>query len=87
MNNQYLYQKLEAINQNNDLLELPEYIKSNLNENINLRDYQEEAFRYFITYYESDLRKNKQIHNLFHMATGERVIIVMGAVFIIKRRV
>lgn len=39
MNNQYLYQKLEAINQNNDLLELPEYIKSNLNENINLRDY------------------------------------------------
>ena len=79
MSKQYLYEELDVLKKFGSLKELPEYITSNLNENILLREYQEEAFRYFITYYESpEFRKNKQIHNLFHMATGERVIIVTG---------
>ncbi len=77
MSEQYLYQELDVLNKVGALEDLPEYIESNLNENIVLRDYQEEAFRYFITYCESDLIKNKQIHTLFHMATGSGKTVIM----------
>ena len=88
MSNRYLYEELDVLKRFGSLKELPEYITSNLNENILLREYQEEAFRYFITYYESpEFRKNKQIHNLFHMATGERVIIVTGCINALVSRV
>ena len=71
MNKNYLYQDLDVLKRINKLADLPEYIEKNLNKNIVLRDYQVDAFRYFNTYYESpEFRKNKQIHNLFHMATG-----------------
>ncbi|MDY3902382.1 DEAD/DEAH box helicase family protein [Peptoniphilus sp.] len=82
MSEQYLYQKLDTLKQVGFLKELPEYIKSNLNNNIVLRDYQEEAFRYFITYVESDLIKNKQIHNLFHMATGSGKTVIMAGLIL-----
>lgn len=83
MSNQYLYQKLDVLNEVNTLNELPEYIVSNLNENIILRDYQEEAFKYFITYYESpEFRKNKQVHNLFHMATGSGKTVIMAGLIL-----
>lgn len=77
MTDQYLYQELDVIKKIGALKELPSYIESNLNPNIILRDYQEDAFRYFITYVESDLIKNKQIHNLFHMATGSGKTVIM----------
>ncbi len=82
MNEQYLYQELDVLKKVGALKELPEYIESNLNDNIILRDYQEEAFRYFITYCESNLIKNKQIHNLFHMATGSGKTVIMAGLIL-----
>lgn len=82
MYEQYLYQELDVLKKVGALKELPEYIESNLNDNIVLRDYQEEAFRYFITYCESDLIKNKQIHNLFHMATGSGKTVIMAGLIL-----
>lgn len=82
MTDQYLYQELDVIKKIGALKELPSYIESNLNSNIILRDYQEDAFRYFITYVESDLIKNKQIHNLFHMATGSGKTVIMAGLIL-----
>lgn len=82
MTDQYLYQELDVIKKIGALKELPSYIDSNLNPNIILRDYQEDAFRYFITYVESDLIKNKQIHNLFHMATGSGKTVIMAGLIV-----
>ncbi|MGI6766440.1 MAG: DEAD/DEAH box helicase family protein [Lentihominibacter sp.] len=83
MENNFLYEDLNVIKKINALVELPEYIRSNLNKNINLRDYQEDAFRYFMTYYENEnLRKNKQVHNLFHMATGSGKTIIMAGLIL-----
>lgn len=82
MSEQYLYQKLDALKELGFLKELPPYIESNLNLKIVLRDYQEEAFKYFITYVESDLIKNKQIHNLFHMATGSGKTVIMAGLIL-----
>lgn len=82
MTDQYLYQELDVIKKIGALKELPSYIESNLNPNIILRDYQDEAFRYFITYVESDLIKNKQIHNLFHMATGSGKTVIMAGLIL-----
>ncbi len=82
MDEQYLYQKLDALNEGGFLKELPPYIESNLNPNIILREYQEEAFKYFISYVESDLIKNKQIHNLFHMATGSGKTVIMAGLIL-----
>lgn len=82
MNDQYLYQELDVIKKIGALKELPSYIDSNLNSNIILRDYQKDAFKYFITYVESDLIKNKQIHNLFHMATGSGKTVIMAGLIL-----
>ena len=83
MSNQYLYEKLDVLKQISLLKDLPEYIVSNLNNNIVLRDYQEEAFKYFITYYENpDLVKNKQVHTLFHMATGSGKTVMMAGLIL-----
>lgn len=82
MSEQYLYQELDVLKKVGVLKELPEYIESNLNDNIVLRDYQEDAFKYFITYCESDLKKNKQIHTLFHMATGSGKTVIMAGLIL-----
>ncbi|NLL65497.1 MAG: DEAD/DEAH box helicase family protein [Clostridiaceae bacterium] len=83
MSNQYLYEELDVLKKFGSLKEMPEYIVSNLNDYIILRDYQEEAFRYFITYYESpEFRKNKQVHNLFHMATGSGKTVIMAGLIL-----
>ncbi len=88
MSNQYLYEELDVLKKFGSIKELPEYVVGNLNENIVLRDYQEEAFSYFVTYYEStEFRKNKQVHNLFHMATGAGVIIVTGCINALVSRI
>ena len=83
MSNQYLYEELDVLKKFGSLKEMPEYIVSNLNDYIILRDYQEEAFRYFITYYESpEFRKNKHVHNLFHMATGSGKTVIMAGLIL-----
>ncbi len=67
----FLYQTIESLEQAGFLKDMPEFIEQGLSNRIVLRDYQEKAFRYFISYFGNEnLRKNKQIHNLFHMATG-----------------
>lgn len=71
MDGKFLYEDLDSLKKFGVLKDLSDFIEAGLSENIVLRDYQKEAFQYFITYMENEeLSKNKQIHTLFHMATG-----------------
>jgi type III restriction enzyme len=80
---QFLYQTIEALEQAGFLQDMPEFIEQGLSEHIVLRDYQRRAFQYFITYYENEnLRKNKQIHTLFHMATGSGKTVIMAGLIL-----
>ena len=79
MDGLFLYEELDSINKFGFLKDLPDIIETGLSENIILRDYQKEAFQYFITYMENEeLSKNKQIHTLFHMATGSGKTVIMA---------
>lgn len=82
MTDQYLYQELDVLKKAGNLIDIPPFIESNLNSNIILREYQEEAFKYFITYVEGGLRKNRQVHNLFHMATGSGKTVIMAGLIL-----
>ena len=79
----FLYETLEAIDSAGLLNEIPDFINLGLSNKIALRDYQKKAFQYFITYYENEkLHKNKQIHTLFHMATGSgKTVIMAGLIY------
>ena len=67
---EFLYGQIgSAIKGGLSLPKLPMYISNNLSERFVIRDYQEKAFQYTIHYIER-LAKNKQIHLLYHMATG-----------------
>ena len=50
---QYLYQKLTSLKEAGMLKELPNFLNTGLSTNIQLREYQEEAFKYFVTYFET----------------------------------
>lgn len=79
MSDLYLYEQLEALARFDKLSDLPKVVTDNLSERIVLREYQEEAFRYFVTYWNSpEVRKNKQAHVLFHMATGAGKTVMMA---------
>lgn len=83
MNEKYLYEIIEALNMVDGLKEIPPIIERGLSKHIVLRDYQKAAFRYFVTYYENEkLHKNKQIHTLFHMATGSGKTIIMAGLIL-----
>ncbi len=60
---------------------MPSYFATSLNPMMKLRPYQEECFRYFITYWENDFdAKERKPHLLFHMATGSgKTLIMAGA--------
>ena len=64
-------------------LELPEYFETGLSPSRDLRPYQEECFRYFLTYMNPENEfDGKQVrpHLLFHMATGSgKTLIMAGA--------
>lgn len=62
--------------------EVPEYILRGLAPGIKLRDYQMKALESFLMYVESDFSKNKQIWNLFHMATGSGKTVIMAALIL-----
>ena len=52
-------------------VEMPKYFATSLNPMMKLRPYQEECFKYFITYWKNDFdAKELKPHLLFHMATG-----------------
>lgn len=62
--------------------DIPDYIKMGLSSNIKLRDYQIKALESFLMYVEGDISKNKQIWNLFHMATGSGKTVIMAALIL-----
>ena len=72
----FLHEEISAYNKFADPIEIPEIISKGLSPKIVLREYQEEAFRSFIINFNKS--KNKQIHNLFHMATGSGKTIIMA---------
>ena len=83
MSEQFLYQKLNNYKEGNILKNLPEIIEKGLAKNILLREYQKDAFQYFVTYFENNgLRKNKQLHSLFHMATGSGKTVIMAGLIL-----
>lgn len=79
----FLYEKLDTLKDINELTPIPDIIEHSLSQNIVLREYQKEAFQYFVTYFEKDgLHKNKQIHTLFHMATGSGKTVMMAGLIL-----
>jgi type III restriction enzyme len=61
--------------------ELPDYIAANLNPAFELRPYQINAFRNFITHYENEGCPNP-VQTLFHMATGSGKTLIMAGLII-----
>ncbi|MGO3751695.1 MAG: DEAD/DEAH box helicase family protein [Peptoniphilaceae bacterium] len=83
MTKSFLYEELDALNKFGMLKDTPDIIKTGLSDHIDLREYQKEAFKYFITYLENKkLSKNKQIHTLFHMATGSGKTVIMAGLIL-----
>lgn len=83
MSEQFLYEKLAVIKEAGISVDFPEIIKSGLSEKILLRAYQIDAFTNFVGYFENaGLRKNKQIHTLFHMATGSGKTVIMAGLIL-----
>ena len=59
--------------------ELPDYILNCLSQQRNLRPYQEECLRYFLSYMEDSEVRPKRPDLLFHMATGAGKTLIMAA--------
>lgn len=60
-------------------IEMPKYFATSLNPMMKLRPYQEECFKYFITYWQNDFdAKELKPHLLFHMATGSGKTLIMA---------
>lgn len=62
--------------------EVPEYITKGLSSKITLRDYQIRALENFLIYAEGPMSKNKQIWNLFHMATGSGKTVIIATLIL-----
>ena len=79
MAEQFLYEKLDVAKEVGMSVNFPEIINSGLSKKISLREYQIDAFTNFTLYFDNDgLRKNKQVHTLFHMATGSGKTVIMA---------
>ncbi len=83
MDGRFLYEDLDSFKKIEVFKDLPDVLEAGLSDNIVLRDYQKEAFQYFIKYMENEkLSKNKQIHTLFHMATGSGKTVIMAGLIL-----
>jgi len=83
MPEQFLYEKLDVAKEVGMNVDFPEIIKSGLSKKISLREYQIDAFTNFALYFDNDgLRKNKQVHTLFHMATGSGKTVIMAGLIL-----
>lgn len=83
MAEQFLYEKLDVAKEVGISINFPEIIKSGLSKKISLREYQIDAFTNFALYFDNDgLRKNKQVHTLFHMATGSGKTVIMAGLIL-----
>src|SRR5574344_60232 len=74
----FLYEKIQTLKEAGITAEIPQFLKDNLSKNIILRDYQEEAIKDTLIYFNSNLSKNKQTHLLYHMATGSGKTVIMA---------
>ncbi|CFW92752.1 Putative Type III restriction-modification system DNA endonuclease res [endosymbiont DhMRE of Dentiscutata heterogama] len=61
---------------------IPRVITGNLNPKFQLRPYQEEAFRYFINYWEKEFRGKDKHQLLFLMATGSGKTLMMAGLIL-----
>ena len=79
----FLFDEIANLRKWNDAAykELPNYIEDNLNPKFQLRPYQVDAFRNFITYYESGKRENPT-QLLYHMATGSGKTLIMAGLIL-----
>ena len=79
----FLFQQMDSIRDFSPIAykELPDVIPDNLNPAFELRPYQSDAFRNFITYYESDKCPNPT-QVLFHMATGSGKTLIMAGLIV-----
>lgn len=83
MAEQFLYEKLDVAKEFGMSVDFPEIIKSGLSKRISLREYQIDALTNFALYFGNDgLRKNKQVHTLFHMATGSGKTVIMAGLIL-----
>ena len=81
----FLYYRIEKMVEDGmlTLQDIPNYVLNNLSRKFVIRDYQEKAFKNVITYLNGNsLRKNKQIHLLFHMATGSGKTYIMAGLIL-----
>lgn len=62
--------------------ELPKYVVHNLTQKYQIRPYQEQAFRNFITYFEKDRLRHGPSQVLFHMATGSGKTLIMAGLIL-----
>jgi type III restriction enzyme len=62
--------------------ELPQCIPDNLNPAMELRPYQTDAFRNFITFYEDEANRPNPTQVLFHMATGSGKTLIMAGLIV-----
>ena len=80
---QFLFEKIDAIKEASYVRkDIPDYIINNFSSKIKLREYQTEALENFLIYNETKLSKDKQIWNLFHMATGSGKTIIMASLIL-----
>ena len=81
--NLFLYERLDMYWEDGFISqEIPERITDNLNPNLPLRDYQNEAFARFIYYLEDFKGKEKPYHLLFNMATGSGKTLIMAGLIL-----
>ena len=79
----FLYEEFDILRKYGQISEISNFIKQGLSKRIEMREYQKEAFENFITYFENEkLNKNKQIHTLFHMATGSGKTVIMAGLIL-----
>lgn len=80
----FLFQQIEAIKDFGGEVykEMPDFIADNLNPAFELRPYQIDAFRNFITFYENEAKRPKPTQVLFHMATGSGKTLIMAGLII-----
>lgn len=81
---EYLYQKIEkkVIANTSWYKSCPDYIASNLRKELPLRDYQSNAIRNFISFYEAPSLKTSPTHVLFQMATGSGKTLLMAGLIL-----
>ena len=81
----FLYQRIleEFGRQKIQSIEIPDYLKDNLNPEFEIRPYQKEAFaRFFLYHNENFPGKSYPLHLLFNMATGSGKTLVMAGLIL-----